>query len=641
MSQPTHCFFLIFLFFITAKTSAQQRTEKPILYLDKTMPDSIHLLKYTDYFVDSTNLMLLQSVKNQNFTPLSNWDIPSKGIHSRSTYWLRTDLQNTDAQDTLYLSYNLDLLLDSITIFILENHQFKDSIRIGRFIRPHPQIEKVDFPSNRTVLIKLPPFRRNLQSVHCTVFAKIQSLSINKNLRPILFRIDKEIRYFIWDIMPIYAWHLCFLSILGFMALLTFGSYIQYKHAAYLFYGLYIVAHFVTYLRDFESYEQFHYRLPTLFFSIYYRAPVSFTANIFYALFTMSFLGAKQNYPKIYRYGLIFLVYYLVFMVTERIWVFYDFWTATLLTDYFAMLNSFAGLFLLLYVAWSLRKNILARYLLVGSIFYVIGIVASRVTIMTSPLWDDSLIWNQLGILIELLFFWFGLAYKARFDAGEKERLRLENQVLAIEKERTVSLLRNQIAQDIHDEIGSGLTKISLNAQVATRLSDLTADEFRERLSKIDNDARILGSQMREVIFAINPEYDNFDDLQAYFKEYARDFWAESGIEPVFDFEKSNSNPLVSPQIKRQLLLIFKEAQNNAAKYAQATDIHITLKINEINQFLLEIQDNGKGFEADKLKGFSKGLSGMKQRAASIDAILTIESQIGKGTTVKVIGQLS
>ena len=147
-------------------------------------------------------------------------------------------------------------------------------------------------------------------------------------------------------------------------------------------------------------------------------------------------------------------------------------------------------------------------------------------------------------------------------------------------------------------------------------------------------------SQIREVIFAINPEYDNFDDLQAYFKEYSHRFWYESATTLVFDFEPSEGNPSVSPQIKRQLFLIFKEMQNNIAKHAQATTVHITLKLTDINHYFLEIRDNGIGFQQDTAHCFSQGLSGMKQRAESINAVLTIKSTIGQGATLKIVGTL-
>lgn len=607
----------------------------PILSLQKPIPDSIHLLPYSYFLKDSTNQLSLQNIQNQGFTPLSILTLLAPSEYSHNTYWLRTEIQNKSLTDTLFLSYNLDIRLDSLTIFITENGLLKDSIRIGRFIRPHPQPKKVDYPSNRSALITLPP------SAHYIVFAKIKSLAIIKNLHPILFQADREISYFIWKLIPIYAWNLCFMGILAFMTFLTFGSYFQHRHRAYLYYGLYIMAHLVSYFCDFESYEQFQYRLPTAWTSIYYRVPVYFAANLFYVLFTTSFLDIKKEYPKLYLYFQFFIGFYVSFMVIERFLVFYDYHLATEITNYLSFVNAVLGLVFQFYIIWSLRNNKLARFLLIGTLFYVLGILGMRLTPLTSTLWNNTLIWNQLGILIELLFFWLGLAYKSRFDASEKERLALENKELHFQKQLDLARLRNQIAQDIHDEIGSGLTKISLNAQVTARMATLSAEEYREKLSKIDTDARKLGGQMREVVFAINPDYDNFDDLQAYFKEYAREFWVESDIEPIFLFEKNEVNPVVSPKIKRQLLLIFKEALNNIAKHAHAKRVNISFKLDENEQYHLKIEDDGMGIELDSPKIYSKGLSGMKQRADDINAIFTINSDAGKGTSISVIGKVN
>ena len=408
------CLFLcIFLF---QQIHAQQPVSVSVLRLVAPFKDSVHLRGYASCFVDSTSLMSLQSIQNQNFTPLSILTFAPKVGYSRYTYWLRFDLENLSQTDTLKRSFNLDVRLDSLTVFVTEHGLMKDSIRIGMFIRPHPQREKVDYPSNRTALIKLPPL------AHFTVFAKIKSLHFDQDLDPVLFRTDKEANYFIWKWIPIYTWELCFLGILTFMALLTFGSYFQYRHRAYLFYGLYIVAHLIAYLCDFEHYEQFQLRLPVAWLNIYYRVPVYFSANIFYLLFTASFLESRRDYPQLHRFTQIFLALYLSFMVIERGLIFYDYIMATEITNFFAIFNGFVALIFLFYVMWIFRNKSLAYYLLAGSLCYVFGIIAAQLSISTNTMWNNGSLWNQLGILAELIFFWLGLAYKFRLDAIDKER---------------------------------------------------------------------------------------------------------------------------------------------------------------------------------------------------------------------------
>lgn len=643
MSFYTRKRILIVFLFLSIKMLGQsslhiERKEAPVLELKYPIPDSIQLPRYTRCFVDTTAVLTFQDIQNQYFEPLfvvnKSFKPNTQSNCQLKRYWLRLNVSNLTADSlTRILQFSK---FDSLDIYIFQNNHLIAQDQIGH-LRPRQNTRQSGFiHSKNATFIKLPPQSK------LDIWIKGQKSYCLSPIEITLLHPLSEAYFLDPNLKWINAWNYAFLGILLIVMLNTLMFYFQYKDTVFLYYLGYIAAHFLYFWYAFEDNNPFSQILPPIFFKYVFFFPIAGLWQPFYLFFLAEFFNTKQKYPEVHFWLRLTLWLVIFTLILDRL--------NTVLSFNFTIENiwkfklglTILSIFLIIFLFRKLKADPLVNYILTGSILFAVGTLLLRVIPdSASPYWGTSLIYQQIGILAELMCFSMGLAYKTKLETVQKERLLTENAQLQLSKELDLAILRNQIAQDIHDEIGSGLTKISLNAQVATRLSDLTADEFRERLSKIDSDARILGSQMREVIFAINPEYDNFDDLQAYFKEYARDFWAESGIEPVFDFEKSNSNPIVSPQIKRQLLLIFKEAQNNAAKYAQATDIRITLKINEINQFLLEIQDNGKGFEIDRLKGFSKGLSGMKQRAASIDAILTIESQIGKGTTVKVMGQLS
>ena len=222
------------------------------------------------------------------------------------------------------------------------------------------------------------------------------------------------------------------------------------------------------------------------------------------------------------------------------------------------------------------------------------------------------------------------------FYVKTRYRLRLAEAEKAVEAER----LRTRIAQDIHDEVGSSLTKISLAAQVAARLPDLSEAELKNRMEKLGADARHAAGQLREIIFAINPDYDRFGEMQAYFRETAREFWAGTNVEPHFDFETSADNPLVPPDVKRQLLLIFKEAQNNIAKHARAQNVWLTLRMEDAARYRLEVRDDGQGFDVSGKNNRTHGLSGMQKRAAAIGAEIQVQTTPGNGTTVSVSGKI-
>lgn len=236
--------------------------------------------------------------------------------------------------------------------------------------------------------------------------------------------------------------------------------------------------------------------------------------------------------------------------------------------------------------------------------------------------------------VVSLLAFGALLIVALNFIIKTRYRLRLVAAEKAVEAER----LRTRIAQDIHDEVGGSLTKISLAAQVAARLPDLSPADLKSRMEKLGADARHAAGQLREIVFAINPDFDHFEEMQAYFQENAREFWSDTSVEPHFDFEKTAHNPVVSPDVKRQLLLIFKEAQNNAAKHAGASNVWLSFKMPAPGRYLLEIKDDGQGFDATQQNSFTNGLTGMKKRAQSIGATLSIRSAPGEGTVVQVEG---
>ncbi len=260
---------------------------------------------------------------------------------------------------------------------------------------------------------------------------------------------------------------------------------------------------------------------------------------------------------------------------------------------------------------------------------------SARIYLSIIPAWWQTTWFKTLISLICLIGSYFILS----FYFNTRYRLR----VAALEQEREQERLRTRIAQDIHDEVGSSFTKISLAAQLATRLPNLSDADIKMRFDKLSEDARYGAEHLRDIVFAINPDYDNFSEMQAYFMEFAHNFWQNTTINLVFAFEKNSHNPIVRPDVKRQLLLIFKEAQNNAAKYAHAKTVHLTLKIVRNDRYLMAIKDNGNGFDPLSINtenGHSKGISGMKKRAESIEAQLVIQSKLKEGTMIRVEGKL-
>ncbi len=621
---------LFLCFFLTLKSTAQNTTSFPTLHLEPPFKDSIHLRPYISIFADKSRSMSFQEVQNQVFTPIESFQPDSKYQAGRYYYWYRFSVENTTS-DTIKMSLSMPIY-DSIVIYPVQNGQTFAPVTVGFLIRKHPQPEKAMFPSNRTALLDFPPHSTQQYYVRC------HRQGYAHYFYPKLFNQKSEANYFLWDLIRYYAWNACFMGILIFVFAMSLLNYAQTRHQAFLYYMGYIMTQFFYYWFYLESDDLFINILPIWIFDYYYYIPLAWGWALFYLLFLMRFFETKQKLPQMHFFLKVSLVTYFFVLLIERILVSYDYWTAWEMSVYGKFLLNFICFPPLLYTMWQLRRNWLAIYILMGSLCYALGSLGTRFFNNTNYLWDDSLIYNQLGILFELLFFSMGLAYKFRLDAIDKERYFIENQRLELEKALTLANLRNQIAQDIHDEIGAGLTKIALSAQFTLRLPDLTIADVRDKVKRLESDTRYLAAKLREIVFAINPEYDDFDEMQAYFRDTAQHFWAESNMELIFDFPKSATQFTVPPDKKRHLLLIFTEIQNNIAKHAQATQVHLTFKMTTTHEFKLSIQDNGVGFAPLSKNGFSKGLSGMKNRAESIKATFLLESSEGEGTLISLNG---
>ncbi|GAB2643889.1 ATP-binding protein [Emticicia sediminis] len=191
--------------------------------------------------------------------------------------------------------------------------------------------------------------------------------------------------------------------------------------------------------------------------------------------------------------------------------------------------------------------------------------------------------------------------------------------------------LRNRIAADLHDEIGSTLSSISI-------LSEMVAfqqkkGEFKpEIMVQVSNDARNVIDKMDDIIWTINPANDTFYDLETRLKTFAIPLFESKDIDFKFDFSDELKNIKIDMSIRRDIYLILKEAINNLLKYSESKIAIIKGNIND-NKLIMSIIDNGVGFDF-KADSVRNGQKNMKMRAEKIGADLTVNSEIGKGTEV-------
>jgi ligand-binding sensor domain-containing protein len=201
-------------------------------------------------------------------------------------------------------------------------------------------------------------------------------------------------------------------------------------------------------------------------------------------------------------------------------------------------------------------------------------------------------------------------------------RIRL-NQVLKMER------LRSRISGDLHDDIGSTLSSISIISEIA--MKD-TGTGFPALIREIKDNSISLMEKMDDIVWSINPKNDSLENLFLRIKHFASTVFEAKDIYYTIDIEDDIKNIRLPMEYRQHIFLIMKEAINNLVKYSSCTKVSIM--VNYTNEILIvEISDNGRGFiKPDQFTG--NGILNMNNRASKIRGTLVIDSQINKGTRV-------
>ena len=192
--------------------------------------------------------------------------------------------------------------------------------------------------------------------------------------------------------------------------------------------------------------------------------------------------------------------------------------------------------------------------------------------------------------------------------------------------------LRTKISQDLHDEVGATLTSISFLSEVARKQTSDTDAPVVKTLDKIGEYSREMIGEINDIVWAINPANDKFDKITDRMKNFALPLLSAKNIRLEFKADDELLNYSLGMEQRKNLYLVFKEAVNNAAKYADCTAIEVNF-LKEKSSLVLSIADNGKGFNAEEMKN-GNGLKNMKLRAKEIKAAFQIQSATGEGTLI-------
>lgn len=217
------------------------------------------------------------------------------------------------------------------------------------------------------------------------------------------------------------------------------------------------------------------------------------------------------------------------------------------------------------------------------------------------------------------------------------EKLQKENEIIRLkaEQQMVVTKERERITTDLHDDIGASLSSMSLYGDLAGSIWEVKPEESKKLVDRISETSKSLMERMGDIVWSMKPADVNRYTLEARLKNYSNELLTPKNITCVFEIDGPLAASVTNPEVRKNLLLISKEAINNIAKYSEATEASVVLKQQE-EKIVLIITDNGKGFVESELQQ-GNGLQHIRQRCSQLNGRCNIISEMGKGVTIRCV----
>lgn len=204
---------------------------------------------------------------------------------------------------------------------------------------------------------------------------------------------------------------------------------------------------------------------------------------------------------------------------------------------------------------------------------------------------------------------------------------------LMLERERA------RISQDMHDDVGASLTRISILSELAKNRRD-NSTETSQWLGQISDTSRGVMEEMSQIIWALNPKNDTLEGLVAYLRRFAFEYLEPTTVSCNFNLPETLPQKALTVEVRRNVYLVVREALHNVVKHSMATNVTVSMKMNE-HGFRITIKDDGRGFDPGSLEFPGNGLVNMKKRMNDIDGEFLVKSKQGEGTIIELVVRLN
>ncbi|NEW78571.1 MAG: hypothetical protein GZ086_03910 [Gelidibacter sp.] len=235
------------------------------------------------------------------------------------------------------------------------------------------------------------------------------------------------------------------------------------------------------------------------------------------------------------------------------------------------------------------------------------------------PFYKTIWFWSLIIFTITAVLFWV-------FN-----RLKFARQKNAYEQQLALDKQRNKITADLHDDIGSALSSLQINSAIANILINKNTKEAQKVLNKIEDQSKNLADKIGDIIWSMKPGKDEFMTMSSRIKNFTNEILGSTHINYKINIDGIVDHKITDIASRKNIVLLTKEAINNTVKYSKATQITINLHLDG-NIIMLEIIDNGIGFDTSKISG--NGLTNMRKRVEELNGGFTITSKPEQGTII-------
>jgi signal transduction histidine kinase len=261
---------------------------------------------------------------------------------------------------------------------------------------------------------------------------------------------------------------------------------------------------------------------------------------------------------------------------------------------------------------------------------------AADITVLQSPPWWTlkKLLWiaGGLGFVTLATFGWVMVLQRQVAERSRQLEMQIQERQRA-ERGREIEQERARVAHDLHDDLGAGLTEVNILSSLV-KSSATTAEEKKRYLDDLTETARRMVTSLDEIVWAVNPRNDTIASLASYFGAYAQRLLELASIACGLDVAEDLPEHPLDPRFRQEIFLAFKEALTNIIRHAQATQVWLRIAVRN-GQLIVELADNGQGFNLNERKAGDDGLANIQERLKSLCGNCEITSERQKGTTVR------